>query len=252
MIAKKFSGRRHGGRSAEYTKRFFTEITIFSIPAPRQRRGAVEPMVRIRVRMVFGKRDDLRWVGHRDLMRLMERMFRRADLPLGRSEGFHPKPRMTFPLPLAVGLTGGEEVMEFELSEALAAEEIRNRLAPQLPRGLTLRRIEAPAPGPGKVRVRSAAYAAPIPPSRRPELPERIRDFLAQEHCPIARSRGRPPLDVRPLVEDLVFREDVLQMRLRNEPSGSAGPREVLSALGLDGLEAQGVVLSRTAVEVTP
>jgi radical SAM-linked protein len=209
-------------------------------------------MVRIRVRMIFGKQDDLRWVGHRDLMRLMERMFRRAELPLGRSEGFHPKPRMTFPLPLAVGLTGREEIMEFELSEALSAEEIRHRLGPQLPRGLTLGRLEAPAPGPGKVRVRSATYAACIPPSRQENLPERIAGFLSLEHCPIPRSRGRAPLDIRPLVEELNFREGVLQMRLLNEPSGSAGPREVLSALGLEGLEAQGVVLSRTVVEAFP
>jgi radical SAM-linked protein len=209
-------------------------------------------MVRIRVRIVFGKQDDLRWVGHRDLMRLMERMFRRAELPLGKSEGFHPKPRMTFPLPLAVGLTGREEIMEFELSEALAAEEIRNRLEPQLPPGLSLGAVEVLPPGTRKVQVRSAAYEAPVPPSFRAGLPERLAGFLAQDHCPIARSRGRPPLDVRPLVEELTFRGGVLQMRLRNEPSGSAGPREVLSAVGLDGLEAQGVVLCRTAVEALP
>jgi radical SAM-linked protein len=209
-------------------------------------------MVRVRVRIGFGKQDDLRWVGHRDLMRLFERMFRRADLPLGRSEGFHPKPRMTFPLPLAVGLVGREEIMEFELSEALAAPEIRRRLSLQAPPGLVLRAVEVMPPGAAKVRVRSASYAAPIPPARRAELPGRIADLLAREHCPVARSRGRPTIDVRPLVEELTFGEGRLQMRLRVEQSGSAGPREVLSALGLDGLEAEGVVLNRTAVEVLP
>ncbi|MBN2579962.1 MAG: DUF2344 domain-containing protein [Pirellulales bacterium] len=209
-------------------------------------------MVRIRVRICFGKQDDLRWVGHRDLMRLFERMFRRADLPLSRSEGYHPKPRMTFPLPLAVGLIGREEIMEVELSAALPTEEIRNRLLRQLPPGVTLRAVEVLPPDARKARVRSASYAAPIPPSRRADLPRRIADFLAQGHCPIVRSRGRAPLDVRPLVEDLTFREGALQMRLRNEPGGSPGPREILSALGLDGLETQGAVLTRTAVETLP
>jgi radical SAM-linked protein len=207
-------------------------------------------MVRIRVRIGFSKQDDLRWVGHRDWMRLLERMFRRAALPLRMSEGYHPKPRMMFPLPLAVGLIGRQEVMEFELSEMLAAAEIRRRIESQAPPGFTLRTVEVLPEGAPKAQVRSASYAAPIPPARRAELPRRIADFLAREHCPIARSHGRAPLDVRPLVEELSFREGVLEMRLRRDPRGSAGPREVLSALGLDELETQGAVLSRTAVEV--
>jgi hypothetical protein len=39
-------------------------------------------------------------------------------------------------------------------------------------------------------------------------------------------------------------------MRLRIDQSGSAGPREVLKALGLDDLESQGLSLVRTAVEI--
>ncbi len=36
------------------------------------------PPIRQRVRIRFGKQDDLRWASHRDLMRLWERLFRRA------------------------------------------------------------------------------------------------------------------------------------------------------------------------------
>ena len=74
-------------------------------------------MVRHRVRIRFCKQGDLRWIGHRDLMRCMERLFRRAALPLGMSQGFHPKPRMSFPAALAVGIAAMDEVMELELAE---------------------------------------------------------------------------------------------------------------------------------------
>ena len=74
-------------------------------------------MVRLRVRIRFSKQGDLRLIGHRDLMRCLERVFRRAGLALGFSQGFHPKPRMTFPLALAVGIEGLDEVMEVELAE---------------------------------------------------------------------------------------------------------------------------------------
>jgi radical SAM-linked protein len=207
-------------------------------------------MVRLRVRIRFSKEDDLCWIGHRDLMRSFERIFRRAELPLARSEGYHPKPRMTFPLPLAVGIAGADEVMEFELADTLSAELVQSRLAPQLPRGLTLHSVEILPPGAKKVRVTSATYQAPIPAPLQTGLEERIDRLLAQSACPIARSHGRSSIDIRPLLESLALNAGVLSMRLRIDQAGSAGPREVLRALDLGDLESQGVSLARTAVEI--
>ena len=46
-------------------------------------------MSRQRVQIRFRKHDDLRFIGHRDLLRTLERLFRRAGLKLRMSEGFH-------------------------------------------------------------------------------------------------------------------------------------------------------------------
>ena len=62
--------------------------------------------IRQRVRIRFRKSGDLRLIGHRDLVRAWERAFRRAALPLGMSEGFHPKPRMSIPAALGLGIEG--------------------------------------------------------------------------------------------------------------------------------------------------
>lgn len=207
-------------------------------------------MVRLRVRIRFCKQDDLRLIGHRDLMRCFERLFRRASLPLGMSQGFHPKPRMTFPLPLAVGIEGAEEVMELELSELLTAEDLFARLKSQVPRGLTPLSVEILPPDAKKAQVRGACYEAPIPPPLDCDLGERIDRLLAQSTCTITRAHGRSTIDLRPLLEELIFRDGVLSMRLRIEQEGSVGPRDVLAALGLKDLESHGVRIRRTAVEL--
>ncbi len=126
--------------------------------------GKLERMVRLRVRIRFCKQDDLRLIGHRDLMRCFERLFRRASVPLGMSQGFHPKPRMTFPLPLAVGIEGADEVMELELAESRSAEDLLARLKSQAPRGLTPLSVEILPPGAKKAHARSASYEVPVPP----------------------------------------------------------------------------------------
>jgi radical SAM-linked protein len=212
--------------------------------------GKVERMVRLRVRIRFSKQGDLRLIGHRDLMRCLERLFRRAGLNLSFSEGFHPKPRMTFPLALAVGIEGVDEVMEVELAERYEAEELRQRLAPHVPPGLELHTIEILPEGSRKAQVQSTSYEVPIPGPRENALGQRIERLLAAATWPIERAPSRRSIDLRPLVLELSLQEQVLHMRLRVDSRGSVGPREVLAALGADDLEHQGVRLRRTAVEI--
>ncbi len=184
-------------------------------------------------------------------MRCFERLFRRAGLALSFSEGFHPKPRMTFPLALAVGIEGIDEVMELELAEPITAGELERRLAPHAPPGLVFRAVEVLPEGTPKVRVQSASYDAAIPASvDRTDLRERIGHLLAVSSLPIERARGRAPIDLRPLVIELALTDIALEMRLRVDSQGSVGPREVLEALGLSGIERQGARLRRTAVEI--
>jgi radical SAM-linked protein len=166
------------------------------------------------------------------------------------SQGFHPKPRMTFPLALAVGIEGRDEVMELELTELPPAGELLARLSAQAPPGLEFASVEVLLPEDRKARVRSAAYRAAIPPSCRAGLEERLAQLWAAKSFPVRRP-GRPaPVDARASLEALSLGEGVLEMRLRTGPGPAAGVREVLSALGLEGLEQQGACLVRTAVEI--
>src|SRR5262245_34024195 len=87
-------------------------------------------------RIRFRKAGDLRLVSHHDLMHVFERMLRRADLPCVSTQGFHPHPRITFALSLALGIVGCAEVVELELAGPLSAEEVHKRLARHAPPGL--------------------------------------------------------------------------------------------------------------------
>jgi radical SAM-linked protein len=201
------------------------------------------------VRIRFCKQGDLRWIGHRDLMRCLERLFRRADLPLRFSAGFHPKPRMTFPTALAVGIESADEVMELELSAPADAADLRQRLAALAPPGLEIRSVAALPEGSRKVRLQAAVYEAAIPLRCRAALVERIADFWAGRRSARVGDARRGPTDLRPLVAELRLDEGTLRMRLPLGEGPAASPRDVLTALGLGDLEQQGVCLRRTALE---
>ena len=181
-------------------------------------------------------------------MRCLERLFRRAGLALGMSQGFHPKPRMTFPLALAVGIEGYDEVMELELTESPPADELLARLRPQAVPGLQLLAAEVLPPESRKARPRSTSYQAVIPASRLAGLEESVGRLMAASSWPIRRPNGSGPIDLRASLLALTLCGDVLQMRLGTGAGPSAGPRDVLAALGLEDLEREGTRLARTAV----
>jgi radical SAM-linked protein len=196
-------------------------------------------------------------------MRSLERLFRRAGLSLGMSEGYRPKPRMNFPLALAVGIEGRREVMELELNEAppSATDELLARLQSQAPPGLRIESLEVLPPeghplAGRKARAVSASYRIAIPVSRLPGLEAKVRRLLSASTLPIRRPNRSAPIDLRASLLALALREEghsglrVLEMRLKTDPGGSAGPRDVLAALGLEDLEHEGTALTRSDVEI--
>jgi radical SAM-linked protein len=164
------------------------------------------------------------------------------------SQGFHPKPRMSFPSALAVGIEGLDEVMELELAELCTAEDLDRRLARHPLPGLTFSSIEPLAPGDKKARIRSTSYRIAVPPERLDEAKDRLSRLASGATWMVERP-GKPAIDFRPDLEQVRIQDGVLLMRLKNR-EGGAGPRDVLAALGLSDLEEQGVYLTRTEVEL--
>lgn len=80
-------------------------------------------------RLLFEKKGSAVWISHLDLMRLFQRAFKRAGLPLTHSKGFTPRPQVAIALPLSVGVESQCELLDFDLDgEVPSAEDIRTRL----------------------------------------------------------------------------------------------------------------------------
>lgn len=93
-------------------------------------------------RMLFSKTGDAVWISHLDLMRLFQRAFKRAGLPLKHSQGFTPRPMVSIAMPLSVGVESLCELLDFDLDGAEAApEEICRRLNETLVSGVEVRAV---------------------------------------------------------------------------------------------------------------
>jgi radical SAM-linked protein len=208
-------------------------------------------MVREKVRIRFSKTGNLRFISHHDLMRCFERMLRRAALPFHSSQGFNPRPRLVFALPLPLGMIGMREAVELELDEQVSPREVFHRLTTASPVGLQILGVEPVDPH-SSARVHHVTYRVPFAsPELVSGLEERVQNLLAQSEVWIDRLRPKKrQIEIRSFIVDLRIEPGALEMDLLVTSGGTARPDEVLASLGLAPLVEEGAVIERTAVEL--
>ncbi len=90
-------------------------------------------------RALFEKTGMAAYISHLDLMRLFQRSFKRAGLPLTHTKGFNPRPSVSIALPMSLGVESVCELLEFDLeTDSVSCEEIRDRLNANLTEGVRI------------------------------------------------------------------------------------------------------------------
>lgn len=92
-------------------------------------------------RALFEKVGAARFISHLDLMRLFQRAFKRAGLPLTHTQGFNPRPSVSIALPLSLGVESYCELLDFDLEQPVPLDDIRDRLNAALIDGIRVREV---------------------------------------------------------------------------------------------------------------
>lgn len=95
-----------------------------------------------RLRMWFGKKGDMTLTSHLDLVRLLERIIRRAELPVSFTGGFHPHPRISIATALSLGVSSSGEIMDFELTQTMDISTFQEKLTSVLPADIPIYKVE--------------------------------------------------------------------------------------------------------------
>jgi radical SAM-linked protein len=195
------------------------------------------------VRVRFTKRGKVRFISHRDVARAFERAFRIETLPLAFTEGFSPRPKVSFGLALPVGAESDAEYLDVELTEPIDTAALPDRLSAALPEGMHVTgaarlvdRASALQESITEVQFRIAvvdANGAAVPEELLRSVADRV---LAAGELFVTRTRkGKESVDdIRPAIRTIELTHDgdtpVLEFALSTQPRG-ARPREVIDAL---------------------
>lgn len=90
------------------------------------------------LRVKFAKENYLKYISHLDLMRLFQRAFRKADIPMKYSEGFNPHPKFSIASALPLGISSIGEYMDAELEKKISITTFIHRMNQVLPNGIKI------------------------------------------------------------------------------------------------------------------
>ena len=198
-----------------------------------------------RFRLKVSRGEEIKFISHLDIIRLWERVFRRARIPLAYSEGFNPHPRLSLAVPLSVGVTSEAELMDVFISRQISPDWFMTAVNQQLPAGIKIDGIYQAALNMPSLQslARFAEYKVELETDRtREDIEAAISELLSRKQLPWHHHRdtGQRSYDLRPLIDNLWCLDwkpgyCALGMNLRCDSRGSGRPEQVTLALGFTG-----------------
>lgn len=219
--------------------------------------GPAAPEGPYRLRFRYSKLGKVRFTSQRDVARMWERALRRAALPVAWSEGFSPRPLLSFGLALPTGAESLGEYLDVRLDQGerplapdpAAVGGLARALSALLPEGVCVQAAAVVPHDAGSLQqdVTSCVWDLEVLGVTAAELTTRVERLLGSPSVVIRRERkGRPVEDdLRPAVRTLTHSVGApagpasgdgacrLRAELATRPRG-VRPGELLQGLGAD------------------
>jgi len=161
----------------------------------------------MRLRVRFVKLGKVRWTSHRDVARMWERALRRVALPVAYTEGFTPRPKVSFGLALPTGHESLAEYLDVELAPAgsdVVISSLPVRLSSALPAGVDVTAVAVIEAGTGSLQesVTASTWELEAVGAAPDEVETLVRRALAADALIITRERKGTAVtdDVRPAI----------------------------------------------------
>lgn len=170
------------------------------------------------IRVKYKKEDEMIFISHLDLQRLLQRAFRRAKINLSYSEGFNPHPKMSYGNALALGVESQGEYVDIEIEDDIEVKEFLERINEQLPDGIKFvkgQEIDPKTPSLSSIIV-YGEYIFNIDlevPLSKEFVKSRVLNFVKSKEIIITKKNKKGKkveIDIRPMIRnfDLVSLDD--------------------------------------------
>lgn len=193
----------------------------------------------MKIRIRFNKDGAMKFIGHLDMMRFFQKVFRRADVDIEYSQGFSPHQLISFASPLGVGLTSSGEYMDIFVHSCDDSQTMIDRINGQMVEGVSISSFKQILDETKNSNAMSLVAAADYTVSfREGTCPDRltaqtVQDFLSQEEIIVTKKTKKSVAntDIKPMIHALSFDGGQLKMRVSTGSAANLKPELLISAL---------------------
>lgn len=205
----------------------------------------------LKLRVRLSKTGMARFFSHLDLQRTLERILRRAGLPIAYSQGFSPHPRISFGSALATGTSSEGEFIDVELAQPMEPEAFVAQANAHCPQGFAF--MEA-RPVEGKsdslmALINAAEYRLTLTGDAPERLQAGVDALLAAETVEVTKEGRTGPrqVNIRPQVYALeVTGPGELRAVVQTGPQGNLKPDDLVNGLRTLASDLDEMALSQT------
>lgn len=190
----------------------------------------------ITVRAKFYKTGKLQYISHLDLVRTMMKIIVRAKLPLWYTEGFNPKPKLTFAAPLSIGTESLCEFMDIRLTERVPEGEIMKNLNENLTPDMQVTEVYYPEDKMTSLKYLAYKITLDIG-CGSCDGAEQIKNLLSSENITVMKKTksGDAQVNIKPLIKSAeVFEEGgnlVIDCVLSADSANFLNPEYIIKAI---------------------
>jgi radical SAM-linked protein len=187
----------------------------------------------VRYLIKYSKESDIKFLSHLDLMRTIQRVIRRAKLPIEYSKGFNPHMSISIAQPLSVGVYSTGEYLDTVFTEEVEEKEILKALNENTVAGIKflsatkVARKEGQKNQQAMATIDAAKYVIKLKLKNADEVDMDSVMALSQWTILKKSKSGEKETDIKPLIKDIKYsmKDDILTI----ETLLSCGSRENLS-----------------------
>jgi radical SAM-linked protein len=158
----------------------------------------------VKQRVRFTKLGKIRFLSHRDLARIWERSLRRSGVRAAYSEGFSPRPKLSFGLALSTGYESLGEYLDIDLADEIDPADLPGIVTPSLPAGMGAQVAIAIPPGTDSLQqaVTSCRWQLEVVGPEPAAVADRVATVLALDELPttVERKGSEQAIDARPAI----------------------------------------------------
>ncbi len=188
----------------------------------------------MRIRIKFSKHGVLKFIGHMDVMRYLQKAIRRAGIDIAYSSGYSPHQIMSFASPLGVGYYSNGEYMDIEINSHRGQEDMLRRLNQSMAQGIHILNLVALPDTAGNAMASVAAAGYTLEWKDRSKIPvnfkEMVESYFSRESILLEKQtkKGETTVDLKSFVYEWSCGEDSLYLCVNASSKGNIKPSLIM------------------------